>query len=98
MELDDVLCESLLLSSYSMCVILTIMLSMFFRFHCKLVLGNSTTIESMEKKNPQHTVTTSYDMGVRNNWIQVFGKNIALWIVPVYGASGRPVGDGVVWP
>jgi hypothetical protein len=37
-------------------------------------------------------------MGVYYNFIQIFGKNPWLWPFPVFMTSGRPVGDGVVWP
>ena len=28
----------------------------------------------------------------------MFGRNPWLWWVPFYGATGKPVGDGVIWP
>jgi hypothetical protein len=37
-------------------------------------------------------------MGVYYNFIQIFGKNPLLWLLPVFMKSGKPVGDGVVWP
>lgn len=37
-------------------------------------------------------------MGNYYNWVQVFGKNHYLWPFPVFLESGKPVGDGVVWP
>lgn len=40
----------------------------------------------------------NYDMGVYYNFIQIFGKNPLLWPFPVFLKSGKPVGDGVVWP
>lgn len=38
-----------------------------------------------------------YDIGTQKNWEQIFGKNIFLWPFPVFGESGKPVGDGVVF-
>ena len=37
-------------------------------------------------------------MGWRKNWFQVFGRNPWLWPVPFNGATGKPIGDGVLWP
>lgn len=67
---------------------------MFTRFHYNLVLSNSTTIENFDKTSSQF----SYNMGKMKNWKQVFGKNPWVWWAPVFGATGKPIGDGVVWP
>jgi hypothetical protein len=37
-------------------------------------------------------------MGFYYNFIQIFGKNPLLWGLPFMCGSGKPVGDGVVWP
>jgi hypothetical protein len=37
-------------------------------------------------------------MGPYYNWVQVFGKVPWLWLIPTTKWSGKPVGDGVVWP
>jgi len=37
-------------------------------------------------------------MGSYVNWIQVFGKKKYLWPFPFFTESGKPFGDGVVWP
>lgn len=37
-------------------------------------------------------------MGIYYNFIQIFGKNPWLWFLPVFCKSGKPIGDGVVWP
>lgn len=66
----------------------------FTKFHLRLVLSNSTTIENFDKSENQFT----YNMGRTKNWAQVFGKNPWLWWVPIYGSNGKPVGDGVLWP
>ena len=39
-----------------------------------------------------------YNMGKYYNWIQVFGKEKYLWPFPFFTESGKPFGDGVVWP
>jgi hypothetical protein len=48
----------------------------------------------MDKKNLGKSV---YNKGTRLNWLQVFGRNKWLWLFPVTGISGKPVGDGVIW-
>lgn len=71
-----------------------VILTFFTKFHVKLVLSNSTTIENFEKSSEPSV----YDAGRSKNWRQVFGKNPWLWFAPVYGSTGKPDGDGVVWP
>jgi palmitoyltransferase len=86
--------DFLLFGAFSLNFLLTVMISMFFRFHLRLILTNSTTIENMDKKN---TVKDTYTKGTANNWFQVFGKNKWLWMLPMTGVSGKPIGDGVIW-
>lgn len=90
----------LLLSSYSLSVSLSVVMTMFFRFHLTLLFTNKTTIDTMDKKNlnakgdvrpKQFNISPSF------NFIQVFGRNPWLWWLPVTGTSGKPVGDGVTW-
>ena len=69
----------------------------FTRFHLGLVTANETTIETLEKQRSNGPIA-SFSMGAKDNWIQVFGKNWLLWPFPVFGDSGKPVGDGVIWP
>lgn len=83
------------LAAFSLNLLLTITISMFFKFHVGLVLGNSTTIDNMDKKNIQKN--NVYDKGKKNNWQQVFGQNKWLWPFPINGISGKPIGDGVIW-
>jgi hypothetical protein len=70
-----------------------ILLSKFSLFHARLVMKNSTTIESLE-----NNYNYCYSISVYRNFIQVFGKNPWIWMIPVYGRSGKPVGDGILWP
>jgi len=37
-------------------------------------------------------------MGYYYNWVQVFGKTVIFWPFPIYLESGKPVGDGIVYP
>lgn len=71
-----------------------LILTNFTKFHINLVLNNSTTIESFDKSSN----SVSYNAGTSKNWRQVFGKNPYLWFTPIYGATGKPDGDGVIWP
>jgi hypothetical protein len=71
------------------CVILT----KFTIFHIKLVMKNSTTIESLE-----NNYNYCYSISVYRNLTQVFGKNPWIWLLPFYGKSGKPSGDGIIWP
>ena len=60
-----------------------------------MVSKNLTTIENMDKRNSQNYKV--YDKGLYLNFIQIFGTNPWLWLVPIHGKSGMPIGDGVVW-
>lgn len=72
---------------------LTLLLSMFSRFHFRLVLENSTTIEKADTNLP----VGLYDKGLRHNWMQIFGQDARIWLLPIYGRTGLPLGDGVIW-
>jgi hypothetical protein len=71
------------------CIILT----KFSAFHVKLILKNSTTIESLE-----NNYNYCYSISLYRNYTQVFGSNPWMWFFPVYGRSGKPSGDGILWP
>jgi len=86
------------LLAYILNCVLFVVLSFFYSFHVKLVISNMTTIEHMEKKRSNEPVTVNYDMGLYYNFVQIFGKNPYLWALPVFFKSGRPIGDGIVWP
>lgn len=73
-------------------VLLSFVLTLFFKFHIKLVVSNSTTLDSITKVENE-----MYDFGFERNWVQVFGRNPWVWLLPITGRSGRPVGDGVNW-
>lgn len=85
---------------YLMNLGMLIVVSMFFKFHITLIAQNMTTIEHMDRKRGAESKNDSgnYDMGMYYNFIQIFGKNPLLWLLPVFMKSGKPVGDGVVWP
>ncbi|EGR28075.1 hypothetical protein IMG5_183660 [Ichthyophthirius multifiliis] len=48
-------------------------------FHIILIVNNKTTIEQSEKKKDQN----EYDMGFKQNFLSVFGKNAFLWFLPI---------------
>ena len=73
------------------CVVLTL----FFKFHIKLVLENKTTIETIDKKNEDFS--SPYTLSKWENVIQVMGENIFLWFVPIKSYAGQPVGNGIDW-
>ena len=79
---------------YVLVLFMGFVLTSFSKFHLRLVLGNMTTIENLDRER----LEGSFDMGCAINWRQVFGSNLWLWLVPYYGRSGKPSGDGVKWP
>ncbi|CAG9314392.1 DHHC2_1 [Blepharisma stoltei] len=87
--------EGFIIAAYTLDCLLTMILTMFFKFHLKLVFSNGTTIETMDKNAIGKGA--SYNKGVKRNFEQVFGRNPWLWLLPITGESGKPIGDGVVW-
>ena len=80
---------------YIAILVFTFIISMFLKFHLKLVLVNSTTIESLDQ---EHKIeNTKFNLGKRQNWEQVFGTEPLLWFFPLPTKSGRPEGDGLTW-
>jgi hypothetical protein len=74
-----------------------IVIVMFCKFHMELVLGNSTTLDNLERqRNPASTGANVYDLGSYENFVQVFGTNVWMWPWPMFAGS-LPKGDGVLW-
>ena len=67
----------------------------FLKFHIKLISSNLTTIETLDKDLMQNK---KYDMGLAQNFKQVFGENKLLWFLPINLPNGYPNGDGLIWP
>ncbi len=44
---------TVLLVGYSMTLTLTVLITLFFKFHFKMVVQNTTTIESLDKQNAE---------------------------------------------
>lgn len=81
--------------SYVFSIFLGVIISFFTRFHFRLVFRNISTLESLEKKTINFE--SPYSLGNADNWFQVFGRNMALWPLPMFLGSGKPEGNGVSW-
>ena len=82
--------------AYTLNAIAGILMTMFLRLHIRLALSNKTTIENLEMKGRPYM--SLYDIGAKRNWEQIFGMNRCLWPFPIFGGSGKPLGDGIYWP
>lgn len=71
-----------------MVLTLFIIMTAFIKFHLELIDRNSTTIENLEEKKSGPS-QVSYDIGNEFNWVQVMGKNRALWWLPYFGGVGK---------
>lgn len=68
----------------------------FFKFHVELVLTNSSTLDNLERQRNPNAGPNVYDVGPYENFVQVFGTNPFLWLIPVSPAEYQK-GNGVVW-
>ena len=75
---------------------IALLMTFFLKFHIYLASTNKTTIENLDKKGRPYK--SMYDIGPTHNWYQIFGVNMLLWPFPVFCASGKPLGDGIIWP
>ena len=75
--------------------VFSVVITMFLKFHLKLVLDNSTTIESLDQDHKNDNA--KFNVGKRQNWEQVFGSEPLLWFFPFPTKRGRPDGDGLSW-
>ena len=85
----------LVIICYLAVFIFSIIITMFFKFHVKLVLNNSTTIESLDVEHKKDN--DKFNIGQRQNFEQVFGSDPLLWFIPLPTKRGRPEGDGLTW-
>nr|CAX82594.1 putative palmitoyltransferase ZDHHC20 [Schistosoma japonicum] len=62
-------------------------------FHTYLVFKNKSTLEYFRAPNFRHNGHRIYgfNLGWKNNFLQVFGSNIKYWLLPVFSSQG----DGV---
>ena len=83
-----------MLFNHFVLIVLTVLGSEFLKFHLTLVFSNCTTIESLDEEFKKNN---KYDVGMRDNWEQVFGKNILYWFIPIINEKSYPIGDGLSW-
>lgn len=76
-------------------LVLTFLECGFLKYHLKLVLSNTTTIESLD---PDFSKTNKYNINLKENWEQVFGINKFFWFLPIINEKSYPKGDGLTWP
>ena len=54
--------------------------------------SNMTTLESFQVAEAHKTglpyPSNCYDLGVKNNLLQIFGRNKLLWLLPIYSTEG----------
>ena len=75
--------------------IFSIIITMFLKFHIKLVFDNSTTIESLDTEHKKDN--EKFNICKRQNLEQVFGSEPLFWFFPIPTKKGRPDGDGLTW-
>ena len=85
----------LVIICYAAVFVFSIIITMFLKFHIKLVLNNSTTIESLDTEHKKDN--EKFDLGYSQNWEQVFGVEPLFWFLPFPTKRGRPEGDGLTW-
>ena len=81
--------------NYIPLVVITFLFGKFVIYHIKLVLMNSSTIESLDQENKEKY--KKFCLSYKDNFEQVFGKNILFWFLPVNIEQAKPVGDGLLW-
>ena len=75
--------------------IFTIIITTFLKFHLTLVAKNSTTIESLDTEHLKEN--EKFNLGLHENWRQVFGNDPMFWFLPIPTKRGTPEGDGLTW-
>ena len=80
---------------YAIDLVMSYILSQFFKFHIKLILENKTTIETLDHKGKEFQ--SQYDKGKWNNWYEVMGITKWLWFFPLKMYQGKPKGNGIDW-
>jgi palmitoyltransferase len=58
----SILQAALIIGCLVVCCLVTVLISMFLKFHLELVLGNRTTIENLERKRQEETGQPSTDV------------------------------------
>ena len=81
--------------NYIPTVVITFLFGKFVIYHIKLVINNSSTIESLDTENVDKY--KKFCLSKRENFERVFGKNKLYWFLPVNVEQAKPVGDGLLW-
>ena len=85
----------IIIINYIPTVVITFFFGKFVAYHIKLVLTNSSTIESLDTENKDKY--KKFCLSPKENFEQVFGKNKFYWFLPVNIEQAKPVGDGLLW-
>ena len=85
----------IIIINYIPTVVITFLFGKFVAYHIKLVLTNSSTIESLDTENKDKC--KKFCLSPKENFEQVFGKNKFYWFLPVNIEQAKPVGDGLLW-
>ena len=85
----------IIIINYIPTVVITFLFGKFVAYHIKLVLTNSSTIESLDTENKDKY--KKFCLSPKENFEQVFGKNKFYWFLPVNIEQAKPVGDGLLW-
>ena len=85
----------IIIINYIPTVVITFLFGKFVAYHIKLVLTNSSTIESLDTENKDKY--KKFCLSPKENFEQVFGKNKFDWFLPVNIEQAKPVGDGLLW-
>ena len=85
----------LIIINYIPTVVITFLFGKFVLYHIKLVITNSSTIESLDTENKDKY--KKFCLTKKENFEQVFGKNKLLWFLPINIEQAKPVGDGLLW-
>jgi len=79
------------ISAAALCAIVALLLLILFANHVKFVYLNLTTIEHVEKKVVP--MKHQYNLGFRRNFVEIFGSNPLLWLLPIWTSHG----DGITF-
>ena len=85
----------IIIINYIPTVVITFLFGKFVIYHIKLVMTNSSTIESLDTENKDKY--KKFCLTPKENFEQVFGKNKFYWFLPVNIEQAKPVGDGLLW-
>jgi len=73
-------------TSYILALVLAVLLTAFFGFHCYLISCQYTTIEFCEKRrggNDSFHAKYPYNLGICENLRMILGGNPLLWFIPI---------------